>query len=153
MDPFTAISLAGNILQFLVYAKDCCVEIREIQKSSRGLSHNNVRLLESTERMEELVDSVSNGTKYFEQSGTTTERRIRDAGLKCQQLALEIRQYVEGKAVKAGGGILQATASVLSGSRKTSAIDMKLKEMENLRSHLFQLLLTHIRYAPNMFLL
>lgn len=151
MDPFTAVSLAGNILQFLIYAKDCCVEITEIQRSTRGLSVKNVRLLESTERMDELVDSVSAGTKALEQSRTTTEQRIRDAGLKCQQIALVIRQYVEGKVVKKGGGILQATASALSGSRKTSAIDMKLKEMENLRTHLFQLLLAHVRYTPGHF--
>lgn len=153
MDPFTAVSLAGNILQFLIYAKDCCVEIRQIQKSSLGLSTKNIRLLESTERMDELVDSVSDGTKSLEHSRTTTEQRIRDAGLKCQQLAQEIRQYVEGKAVKNGGGVLQATASALSRSRKSSAIDMKLKEMENIRSHLFQLVLTHLRYASNLFLL
>lgn len=90
-----------------------------------------MQLAESTERIDdELVGSVSIGTKSLERSQmTSTEQRIRDAGLKCQQLAQEIRQYVEDKSVKKGAGILQATASVLDGSRRASAIDQKLEEM------------------------
>lgn len=151
MDPFAAISLAGNILQFVVYAKDCYVQIKRIQKSAKGMSQKDEQAVESTIQMNEVLDSVTGGIKTLESGGvgslTSTERKIRDVGKKCEQLASELRDDIERKATKNKSSVLRSTASIISATWKAPELDQKLNELDTLQNHLFRFLLAHIRYV------
>lgn len=148
MNPFAAVALAGNILQFVAFAKDCYVQVKQIQESPKDMTAMNAAVLEQTNMVDEFLDSVSAGTKAFgDEDLASTEERMRDAGKECQCLALELREDIKSKAVKPQSGAFRVTANVLMGKLKLSNIQQKLNDLGSLQTGLSRLLITrHIGY-------
>ena len=147
MDPFTAVSLAGNILQFLASARSVYKQVAEIRSSVTGLSQKSDAMLSSATELHDMAESISVGMNSFQGAMTGTERNIRDIGDRCQQLSLELQEEIKTRAAKDRSSVLRATTSVIASSWKMPAADKKLKELNELEKTLFKLLLIHVRYV------
>lgn len=153
MDPFTAIALAGNILQFVAFAKDCYVQVKQLQESPEGMTKTNIDNLEHTERADVFLGSVAAGTAALGDGShgtlTSTEKYMQDAGNECQRLASELRDDLNARAVKPRSGVFRSTANVLAGTWKLSHVQQKLNSLDKLQTHLYQLLLAHVGYVKH----
>ncbi|KAM3541022.1 hypothetical protein ARSEF1564_006062 [Beauveria bassiana] len=144
MDPFTAVSLAGNILQFLASARSVYKQVAEIRSSVTGLSQKNDAMLSSATELHDMAESITAGLQSFQGTMTGTEKSIRDIGQRCQQLSLELQEDIKNKAAKDRSSVLRATTSVIASSWKIPAAEKKLKELNELQKSLFKQLLIHI---------
>ncbi|KAL6362600.1 hypothetical protein LRP88_03891 [Fusarium phalaenopsidis] len=126
MEAIEAVSLAANILQFTIFAKDCYVEIREIRESAKGLTKKDAKLLDSTSRRETMLRSISVGLSSLEGELTPTEKQICD-------IAWRYRSNV-----------LKMAFNVAIRRHKIPEIEEEIAEWEDLKKDLFRLLNIHI---------
>lgn len=146
MEAIEAVSLAANILQFTIFAKDCYVEIREIRESAKGLTKKEAKLLNSTSRREKMLSSISVGLSSLEGELTPTERQIRDIAERCQLMASDLREDIESRSVKNRSNVLKMAFNVAIRRHKIPEVDEKIAKWEDLKKDLFRLLNIHIRY-------
>lgn len=144
MDPFTAIALAGNILQFVGYAKDVYKQAQQVRASEKGIIKKNEEILCSVSELDVILDNIATGTSSLDRSLGVTEKRIRDVSVNCQKLAKELRDDIENKAVKNRANVLMVAKSVILGSWRSSEIERKLNSLNELQKVLFRHLLAHI---------
>lgn len=147
MDPFTAVSLAGNILQFLASAKSVYKQVAEIRSSVTGISNKNEEMLSLATDLQDITDRVSTGINSFQEPIGITEKKIREIGAECQQLAREVQEDIRNRAQKDKTNLLRATTSVIRGSWKVTDAEKKLKRLHDMQKTLFKHLFTHLRYA------
>ncbi|KAL2679256.1 hypothetical protein Neosp_010023 [[Neocosmospora] mangrovei] len=139
-----AVSLAANVIQFIVFAKECYVIIREIRSSTKGLTKKDEESLNSTSRREEMLGLISAGMGSLEGELTRTEQQIRDIAGRCQRMASDLREDIESGSVKDRSNLLELASNLVKRKRKRDEVDRKLAEWEELRKHLFRLLIIHI---------
>ncbi|EEU38690.1 uncharacterized protein NECHADRAFT_83092 [Fusarium vanettenii 77-13-4] len=139
-----AVSLAANIIQFIVFAKECYVIIGEIRASTKGLTKKDEESLNSTSRGEEILGLISAGMSSLEGELTTTEQQIRDIAGRCQGMASDLREDIASGSVKDRSNLLELASTLVKRKRKRDEVDRKLAEWEELRKHLFRLLIIHI---------
>lgn len=145
MDPFAVLNAAGNIAQFVEYSRDVYVQIREIRSSASGITRRNTDLMWSASELHDMVDNITYDMSSFEQANTPTEKRIRDIGWKCQDLAKDLRRDIERKSSKDRDHFFTAFKSVAFRHWKHNEIDDKLEQLERLQDTLFKNLMVHIR--------
>lgn len=63
MDPFTAVSLVGNVLQFLELTTNIVSKSYELYNSSKGALAENVDLEATTNRMVSLCDNLRSASR------------------------------------------------------------------------------------------
>ncbi|KAJ3460136.1 hypothetical protein MRS44_011003 [Fusarium solani] len=131
MEAIEAVSLAANILQFTIFAKDCYVEIREIRESAKGLTKKDAKLVNSTSRREKMLRSIS----------------IRDTAEKCQRMASDLSEDIESRSAKKRSNVLKMAFNVAIRRHKIPEVEEKIAEWEDLKKDLFRLLNIHIRLA------
>jgi len=104
LDPFTAISLAGNCLQFIGFARDVIAKGSELYKSPAGILAENVDLetvtkdlVAASRRLDEFLvkrhDSTSGARK-------DAEKPIGDVLSGCIAVAEELLRALDGLKVK-----------------------------------------------------
>lgn len=147
MDPFTAVSLAGNILQFLASAKSVYKQVAEIRSSVAGISKKNEEMLSLAADLQDITERISTGILSLQEPIDITERRIREIGAECQQLAKEVQEDIRNRAMKDKSNFLRATTSVIRGSWKVTDAEKKLKRLHDMQKTLSKYLFTHIRYG------
>lgn len=59
VDPFTALSLAASIVQFVDFGTRTASKISELYNSASGLTQNQDEILESAQRFEKLAERLS----------------------------------------------------------------------------------------------
>ncbi|UPK92585.1 hypothetical protein LCI18_003520 [Fusarium solani-melongenae] len=144
MEAIEAVSLAANILQFIVFAKGCYVEIREIRASAKGLTKNDAKLLNSTSEREEMLGSISAGLSSPEGELTPTQQQIRNIAGRCQQMASDLREDIESRSVKDHSNVWKTAFNVATRRHKIPEVEKKIAEWEDLKKDLFRLLTIHI---------
>lgn len=145
MDPFAAVSLAGNILQFLAAAKYVYKQVTEIRSSVTGITKKNEDMLSLAADLETVAESISAGMQSFHGTLSATEKRIRELGAECQELAIDLQKDIKRRAAKDRSNALRATTSVIIASWKVPEADKKLKKLNELQTTLFKLLSAHMR--------
>lgn len=145
MDPFTTIALVGNILQFVVYTKNIYKEFNEIRSSTRGLSKNNERIATAANRIHEMANEVANGVASMPGKLNWAEKHIKDVGEEIKKLAENVLADIENQAVRDRSSFSATTKSILKGTWKASAVEKKLKELEELQQRMNQYLTAHIK--------
>lgn len=145
MDPFAALNVAANIIQFVGYARDVCLQVREIRTSAAGTTKKDSDDVWALAELHTMVDSLGDRIVALEKAPTDAERKIRDLGRKCQQLSQTITEDIEKKSAKANANVFSAAEVVLKMRWKTKKIDDKLAELNDIQDTLFKNLIIHIR--------
>lgn len=149
MDPFAALNVAANIIQFVGYTRDVYTQIREIRMSAAGMTKKDADVIWSASELHGMVDTISSGIEPLEKAPTAAERKIHDLGRRCQELSKTISADIEQKRAKSQSNVFSAAKVVLRMKWKTSEIDDKLAELNDIQDVLFKNLIIHIRWLAS----
>ncbi|KAF7549483.1 hypothetical protein G7Z17_g6349 [Cylindrodendrum hubeiense] len=147
MDPFVATSLAGNIIQFALWAKDIYVQVRELQKSASGLTKNDERVQWSTSELQDITESIISGVDSLGLAASNSELQIRQLGEMCCNLSKELVGELQGTSVDGHQSMVKSVRRIVTrvvAKRNTSKIDEIMKDLDFLQETLFKHLIVHI---------
>ncbi|KAJ3479449.1 hypothetical protein NLG97_g8318 [Lecanicillium saksenae] len=139
MDPLTAMSLVGNILQFIAAARTTYKQVAEIRSSVTGLTKKNSEMLATAAELRGIAEDMSAGMQSFRGPMTPTEERIHHIGTRCQELAQEIEENIRGKAMKDPSNVIKIATAVIKSTWKASDTEKKLREVNDLQNSLVKL--------------
>jgi len=157
LDPFTALGLASNIVQFIDFASDLFLKSKELAKSTSGATKENEELEKATERLQHLCADL----KWSCRTGPKTARRSDDEAVlselasKCTATADDLLFALEGLRAQGGTKKLQSFRKALQTVWKKD----KIREMEmKLATHRRELTLQltamqeyiHLRNCPGL---
>ena len=149
MDPFTAISLAGNILQFSIYLKDIYRQADEIRKSPAGFSEKHQEILSASSRFTDVVENITLDSSVIEDDASIPEKKIRDLGRRCVELAHDTQKDVESQAIKKPTSLIKTAKRVVLGTWNMTGLERRLQEVDELQKTLFKNLVAHIKYLSS----
>ncbi|KAK0616630.1 small s protein [Immersiella caudata] len=148
MDPFTAISLAGNILQFITFVKTIYKTARELQKSATGLAKADEALHWSASELQTIVDNITAGVGSIPdhpgRSNNSSDLRIRELGRQCREISEELVSDLGKKGTQNKFSFLDAVKSAMRRAANQSELDEKTKRLNDVQNALFKHLVAHI---------
>jgi hypothetical protein len=150
MDPFTAIDLAGNILQFFIYLNDIYRQADEIRKSPAGFSAKHEEILSASSRFTAVVENINHLSDVITDDASVPERKIRDLGKRCVELARDTQKDVESQVITTPNSLIKTAKRVVLGTWNMTGLERRVHEVDELQKTLFRSLVAHIRYHPNL---
>jgi hypothetical protein len=130
MDPFTAIGLAANILQFVDFAWKLVTETREIAISTNG-STENTRLLTSI-----IVDFESSNAVI--ESITTNDKDLKDIIEQCRVVSSQLVKVLDGLKVGPHQSRWASFTVALKGVWKKKDIEGLFESLSKLRQRVLE---------------
>src|SRR5438552_14497711 len=118
MDPLTAISLAGNIIQFIDVARKILSGAKQLYSSTTGATDENDELENLTKHLQQLANRCryegsslprKRGSRLDDQS----ERLLKDLGQQCDKVAEELLEALNSIKVKDRGQVWKSTLQAL----------------------------------------
>jgi hypothetical protein len=98
MEPFSALALAGNIVQFIDFGCSLISESHDIYR--RGVSARYVDLRAVSEDLSELSDSFSTSSLSQDQSRREREEGLREIAFRCKVVADELLRTLDSLTAK-----------------------------------------------------
>lgn len=147
MDPFTAIALVGNVLQFAVYVKDIYKRVREVQMSPSGISKADQEINTSTSRLHIMIDTITTASGQIGSSPTIFELQLHNLSKECRDIALELQDDIKSRSPKDRSRASSVLKSVLRSNLNRSDMTKRIKRLDQLQTTLFQHLIAYMRYA------
>jgi hypothetical protein len=140
LDPFSALGLAGNIVQFVDFSSELFSKSKEIYKSASGATGENQELHKATETLRCLCGTLKRqgqaGSKSVPRSND--EAKLTELASRCNDTALELLSALE--ALRAKGP--HKRFDCLHNALKAVWTKDRIKAMENkLASYRSQLML------------
>ena len=126
MDPFTALGVVGNILQFVDFAFKLVSDSRAIYKSSKGISADHEVLETITNDVYRLSDGLTEGA-YDE-----VNRLVRHS----KDLAQEILSTLEELKTRGPPGKLESFVQALKEMRRKDKIQKLAGQLDRLQGQL-----------------
>jgi hypothetical protein len=129
LDPFSALGLAGNIVQFVDFASKLFSKSKELYKSASGTTRQNQELEDATDTLRRLCASL----KKVDQGGSKSAGRLNDEGLlrelanNCHATANELLSALEDLRTRGPHGKWQSFRQAL----RTAWKEDKIVAMEN----------------------
>ena len=90
MDPFTAISLAGNILQFIDFSYKIISGVNNVRSSATGMTPGNERLSVLVEDLNIVTQNLATDVP----AKTENERQLSSLAANCHELSKELYQIL-----------------------------------------------------------
>ncbi|KAF2791989.1 hypothetical protein K505DRAFT_376359 [Melanomma pulvis-pyrius CBS 109.77] len=149
MDPFTALSLAASIVQFVDFGTRTASKISELYHSASGLTQNQDEILESARRFEKLAEKLSRVSLPEENDASVIvdHASFHALLLSCKSRATDIIAMVEDLKVQKSRALWGSIRQGARGSRKRHEIEQlvaKMKELHDfLNTYLLALLCDH----------
>lgn len=119
LDPFSAVSLAGNVVQFIQFGCHLVATTHEIHRSSAGTLKENLDAEIVTNRLLNTIEELENGrAQILYDPKTSTESRLVEIAEACELLAKEILSRLEKlkskEPRKIGSSVLKALKTTWS---------------------------------------
>jgi hypothetical protein len=138
MDPFTAIGLVGNILQFIDFSFEIVSTAREMYSSTTGATSGNEDLEFLTDKCTNLVLDLQ--CEKSTSPMTEDERNLKSLAIECTRLSVELQEMLQDlKARRTGSkrATLQAVLRNIRKKKEKSELETKLEKFrQQLHLHL-----------------
>ena len=100
LDPFTALSLAGNVVQFVQFGCTLAAKAHEVYSSKSGSSEESLEIESVTSRLLGTVRDLENhlavvGPSSFPDSLSKSSRRLLEIADACKMIAEDILRRLE----------------------------------------------------------
>ena len=103
LDPFSALSLAGNIVQFVDFSCKLISESQEVYRSAAGASVENVEVEIIAENLSQLSDKLTNSSTPISRDGLhKDEAALAGLAASCKEVANELLFTIQRLRVKDG---------------------------------------------------
>ena len=129
LDPFSALGLAGNIVQFVDFASKLFSKSKDLYKSSNGATKENQELEDATDTLRRLCASL----KKADHAGSKSTGRLNDENVlrelanNCHVTASELLSTLEDLRTRGSHGKWQSFRQAL----RTAWKEEKIVAMEN----------------------
>lgn len=145
LDPFTAIGLAGNIVQFVDYSSKLISSTYEIYKSSTGSAANHVHLDEIATRLLELTQPLQE-PHSTQLSSHELSPALQKLMRECCQDAQELLDLVKALGAKKGSKWSSFRQAIKSAWKKEQ-IDRLEERLKDHRNEIAFHLVAMLRYV------
>ncbi|KAL9627737.1 MAG: hypothetical protein Q9164_007509, partial [Protoblastenia rupestris] len=137
LDPVSAVSLAGNVVQFVQFGCNIIAKTHETYTSKSGVLKENLETETVTTRLLETVEELESGCKRVASSPkTTTERRLVEIAEACTLIARDVLSRLEKLKTKEPRSILSSVSRAL----KSAWSEEELKAMtKRLKAYISEL--------------
>ncbi|KAF2111408.1 hypothetical protein BDV96DRAFT_499698, partial [Lophiotrema nucula] len=140
LDPFSALSLACNIVQFVDFGTRLSASIYELYNSASGLASDQTELLEMADRLQSLAEQLSPADEA-EASAVTDSKRFTSLLYSCRLAAQELTNLVEDLKVDKSRKMWSSIRQGIRGARKRGEIERLINRMKTLQDSLNSYLL------------
>ena len=131
IEPFTAVALAGNVVQFVQFGCNLVAETHELYKSANGTSKANLQTESVTVRLIETIEELENGReRMFSGKKTSTERRLLEIAEACTMVAKDILRRLEKLKLKESPSVWSCVAKAFKvawSKEELNALTRRLK--------------------------
>ena len=145
LDPFTALGLAGNVVQFVDFGSKLVSEARDIYRSTSGNSTRNAQLLNSAGSFRRLSDHLAESTKAPFPSQDQDD--LTQFAESCRKTVDELIRILEGLTVNSPNRKWRSIQQASRAALKRGKIDELATRMDRLRSEMCVRLMTMFRYV------
>lgn len=142
-DTFAAITLAGNVLQFIVHVKDVYLGVEEARQLKTGFALAE-RHQDGLSRLGGVIDTIVTNMAAIDDAASPNEKRMRDLGKRCVDLSNEIRAEVTSHTSKEPASLFKTAKSVVWGEETAKDLEQRTKDLDDLLRNTLKTLLTHI---------
>jgi hypothetical protein len=154
VDPFTAVSLAGNIVQFLDFACKLFSEAHELSKSTTGQSTAHQEIQNACNYLSEFSGQLS--TSHFDsnpQNLTSGEKAIVELAASCRSTSNELSAMIQKLQLKPNTNhrSYQSLLQAVRGAWKKSKIEELQRKLNNHRRDLTLGLMYTLGYVGCLF--
>ena len=152
MDPFSAVSLAGNIIQFVEYGRNLVCGSLEIYKSANGATSINSELELITEDLTELCSKLGRPVNIVdERLLPKAELDLLKLSRSCGALGRQFQEMLESLKVKGRNCKWDSVRQALKSQWKANEIKQYQERLDNFRSEIACHLLSILRYHLTRF--
>jgi hypothetical protein len=148
LETFTAISLAGNILQFLDFGHKLLSEAREIHNSASGITAEVADVEQIATSLSQLADTLTAPVStQLDGIGAQYESQIQDLARTSKKIADELLNFF-GRLGRPNGRHTSWTSArqAIAGIWHKDKINKLIKRMEEVRNQLNAFILAYVRY-------
>ena len=147
---FTALALAGNVVQFVQFGCNLVAETHELYKSADGTSKTNlqtesitIRLIETIEELEDGRERMILGTK------TSTERRLVEIAEACTMVAKDILNRLEKLKSRESPSVWSCVAKAFKAAWSKEELNALTRRLKAYVSELDTTILISMKYGCN----
>ena len=147
LDPFTAISLAGSVVQFVHFGCKIIAESHNVYKAGAETSKHNLetesvtlRLLETVEELEISRKQIASGAK------APSERRLMEIAEACTMVAKDILDRLERLKIKESPTVWKCVAKALKAAWSRDELNALTRRLKAYVSELDTNILISIKY-------
>jgi hypothetical protein len=133
LDPFTSLSLAGNVVQFVDFGSRLVSEAHEAYRSSSGISRRNEQLLASAERFKRLSERLTQSTAQTATWPSEDRQAITQIADCCQKTVGEFIGILETLRVEGSNRRWKSVKLSVRAAIKKERIEEIWARMEELR--------------------
>lgn len=151
-DTFAAITLAGNILQFIVHVKDVYLGVEEARQLKTGFVLAE-RHQDALSRLGGVVDTVANDMTAIDDAASPNEKAMRDLGKRCIELSNEIQAEVDKQTTKEPASLFKTAKNAVWGEEVAKDLEQRTKDLDALLKSSLKTLLAHIRCLLTLILI
>ena len=151
LDPLTALGFASNVVQFVDSGVRFVAAIREIHKSTTGLSSHHAQLLSTVDDFRQLSESLLSAIPTTaHRSLSKNEEAMKRPATSCKHLADEIVAMLVGLKAEEPRRRLNSFRQALRGVSRRGRIVEATRKMEALKGDVSIYLLAVLRYIQSM---
>ncbi|XTI93234.1 hypothetical protein V2W45_1430275 [Cenococcum geophilum] len=145
LEPLSAISLAGNVVQFIDFCSKLLAESWELYRSSAGATASNLELEKTAESLGQLSDRINfslesrTGATDYQPStdkATNAEEALRNTAISCRRVADDLLKTLHDLRVKGPNKKWQSFLQPLRGIQKKEQIEQMSRRLSKYREEL-----------------
>jgi hypothetical protein len=149
MDPFAAIGLAGNIINFIEFGHNLISKAKDIRNSTSGSSSANNALASMTQRLQDVILSLPGGGPT---AASSQSQSLAQLGMECHEVSEELLNLLENLRAKdptSKRSIFRAALREMAGSKKEQVHQLEGR-LDRCRQQLNLELVNLARYKHNI---
>lgn len=153
VDPYTALSLASGLVQFVDFGTRLSFKIYEIYHSASGLTSTQSEIMEMAQRFQTMADRVSRIPLINDGDATVIadHESFQSLLISCKTRATELIDMIEGLKTDKTHRLWSSVRQGLRAARKKEDIERVVNNMKTLHESLNTYLLALLRLAKTVY--
>ena len=152
LDPFTALSLAGNVVQFVQFGCTLAAKAHQLYSSNNGISDEGLemesvtsRLLGTVHDLESHLNSV--GPSAFPDSVSKSSRRLLEIADACKMIAEDILRRLEAMKIREPPSVWTSVRQALKIMWTKDELDALMKRLKAYIAELDSAILVSMKWV------
>ena len=156
LDPFTALSLAGNVVQFVQFGCQLAAQAHDIYSSNSGVSEKNLEIDSVTTRLLGTVHELSSHLGSGDATSSPypvsrSSKRLIEIAEACKMIAEDILHRMEAMKLREPATVWRSLRLALKSMWTKEELDALMKRLKAYISELDTAILVSLKCVPRAF--